>query len=481
MNSPNIILIVTDEMRGDCMGIAGHPDVKTPYIDSLANEGIYYPNAYSACPSCVPARAILHTGLTPAHVGRVGYEDGVPWNYTTTMAGELAKAGYYTQAVGKMHVSPLRNNLDFHNVDLHDGYLHHHRYANTPRCESQIVADDYYYWLKNEKGIGADVNDTGLDCNGWTARPWMYDEMLHPTNWATTRSIDFLRRRDRRKPFFLMTSYVRPHAPYDAPACYFDLYKDKELAPPITGDWNDDTLLKRKGRTFNNITGPIDKEQIRMQQVGYYACITHIDHQIGRLIQSLIEEQVMDNTIIIFTADHGEMLSDHCFNRKSLPYKGSSNIPMIISGPSHLIGKINTTSDAIVELRDVMPTCLDIAKATIPENLDGLSMLKDNTRDYLHGEHQYGALSNQFIVTKTAKYIWFSQDGREQYFDLSKDPNETHNAINDDIYQGDIIKMRECLMNELGNRPEGYVKNRKLIVGCKAVDILPCATLEKTV
>ena len=102
---PNIILLMADQMRGDCLGIAGHPDVKTPFLDALAAEGVRYENAYSACPTCVPARASLYTGMSQEHTGRVGYEDLVPWNYTHTLAGELSKAGYYTQCVGKMHVT----------------------------------------------------------------------------------------------------------------------------------------------------------------------------------------------------------------------------------------------------------------------------------------------------------------------------------------------------------------------------------------
>ena len=121
---PNIILLMADQMRGDCLGIAGHPDVKTPFLDALAAEGVRYENAYSACPTCVPARATLYTGMSQEHTGRVGYEDLVPWDYPHTLAGELSKAGYYTQCVGKMHVHPLRNNLGFHDVRLHDGYLH---------------------------------------------------------------------------------------------------------------------------------------------------------------------------------------------------------------------------------------------------------------------------------------------------------------------------------------------------------------------
>lgn len=475
MKKPNIVLIMTDEMRGDCMGIAGHPDVKTPYLDSLGAKGIVFDNAYSACPSCVPARAALHTGMTQRHHRRVGYEDKIQWDYSHTMAGEMAKNGYYTQCVGKMHVHPLRNYLGFHNVELHDGYLHEYRYGDTPYQTSQFVADDYFYWLKNEKGISYDVTDTGLDCNSWMARPWIYEENTHPTNWATTRSIDFLRRKDPRMPFFLMLSYVRPHAPYDAPQYYFDLYKDKKLAPPKYGDWDDREQLEKMGRIFNNSTGPSDPELIRQQQIGYYACITHLDHQIGRLIQALIEHQVYEDTIILFTSDHGEMLSDHCICRKSRAYKGSSKIPMIISGAKEYIGETGV-SDSLIELRDVMPTILKLTGAEIPDSVDGFSMLdlrkEENQREYIHGEHTAEQYSSQFIVTKEDKYIWYSQTGIERYFRLDQDPDETENKIFDLQYADRITYLRSRLIQELTGREEGYTDGKGLIVGRKTVNYL---------
>ena len=106
----------------------------------------------------------------------------MPWNYTHTLAGELSKAGYYTQCVGKMHVHPLRNNLGFNDIRLHDGYLHAYRRPTTPSYEDQRVADDYYWWLKQQLGVDADPVDTGLDCNSWVVRPWIYEEKYHPTN-----------------------------------------------------------------------------------------------------------------------------------------------------------------------------------------------------------------------------------------------------------------------------------------------------------
>lgn len=479
MKQPNIILIMTDQLRGDCLGIMGHPDVKTPYLDTLAARGVLFDRAYSSCPSCIAARAAIHTGLSQSSHKRVGYQDNNSWNYPHTLAGELSKAGYYTQCVGKMHVHPLRNLLGFHNIELHDGYLHNYRKASTPYYESQLVADDYMYWLKSEKGIEADVIDTGLECNSWVARPWIYEEKYHPTNWVTTRSIDFLRRRDTSKPFFLMASYLRPHPPFDAPQYYFDLYKDKELRAPALGDWENEDLLKKIGRIYDSQSGPIDKELVRQAQIGYYACITHLDHQIGRLIQGLVDYEVYEDSIILFTSDHGEELCDHHIFRKSRPYEGSCHIPMIVSAnPERLGGQQNRRCHSIVELRDILPTVLDIADYPVPEEVEGKSLMpmvkneQKHIREWLHGEHSQGQLSNHWIVTAKDKYIWYSQSGQEQYFDLEKDPRECHNLIMCAEKQERILYLRQKLIESLNGREEDYTDGEKLIVGQTPVAVL---------
>ena len=475
---PNIVLIMTDQLRGDCLGAAGHPDVKTPYLDTLASRGLQFDHAYSTCPSCIAARAALQTGMSQEHHRRVGYQDGIPWRYEHTLAGELAKAGYYTQCVGKMHVHPLRNYLGFHNVELHDGYLHAARYGSVPYRESQFVADDYFYWLKETQGISADVTSSGIDCNSWVARPFQFDEKYHPTNWVTDRSLDFLRRRDPDQPFFLMASYLRPHPPFDAPACYFDMYKDKPLTPPHVGEWESTDRLELAGRIFDSLTGPSDPELIRQMQVGYYACLTHLDHQIGRLIMGLIEHEVYNDTIILFTSDHGEELGDHHYFRKSLPYEGSSHIPMILVDNTGQLGiKGGSVCHEVAELRDVMPTLLDIAGAPVPDTVDGVSLMAlakeaeseleqpEWERLYLHGEHSYSGLSNHWIVTKTDKYCWFTETGQEQYFDLQADPHELRDLIDEPTCQERIATMRGWLIDALKNRPEGFTDGERLIPG----------------
>lgn len=462
-NQPNILLIMTDQMRGDCMGIAGHPDVKTPYLDHLAAGGRRYTNAYTACPSCIPARCALHTGLKQENHGRVGYQDRIAWNYPVTMAGELAKAGYYTQCVGKMHVHPLRNLMGFHHVELHDGYLHAYRNASVPYGENQRIADDYFYWLKTQLSIDRDVTDCGLECNSFTARPWMYEERLHPTNWVTDRSIDFLRRRDRSMPFFLMASYLRPHPPFDAPECFFQMYRDKELTPPPIGDWANRERLQRMGRRTDSDTGSCDPELMRQAQIGYYACISHLDNQIGRLLDALRDDNSHQNTVVIFTSDHGELLGDHYTFRKTRPYQGSIHIPLLLSNaPGVTPGSV---SDQLAELRDILPTLTELAGTAPSQPVDGLSLLHDSGREYLHGEHSGGDLGNHYIVTKTDKYCWFMQSGREQYFRLDRDPLELHDAVGDPDCQERIHALRQILIQELNGREEGYSDGTRLIPG----------------
>lgn len=494
---PNILLIMTDQLRGDCLGIAGHPDVKTPYLDTLAAQGTLFSHAYTACPSCIAARAALHTGMSQEHHRRVGYRDGIPWRYEHTMAGELAKAGYYTQCVGKMHVAPLRNYLGFHHVELHDGYLHAARRFDMPYQQSQFVADDYFYWLRQQKGADADVTVSGIECNSWIARPFPYEEKYHPTNWVTDRCLDFLRRRDPDMPFFLMASYLRPHPPFDAPACYFDLYRDRALTPPHVGDWADAGLLRERGRVFDSLTGPEDPELIRQAQIGYYACITHLDHQIGRLLMALHDFGVRDNTVILFTSDHGEELCDHHHFRKSLPYEGSTHIPLILSGNPGLTGLTpGSVCRRVAELRDIMPTLLEIAGADVPDSVDGQSLLPllqtdcvprlagggadapahaegTGWRTWLHGEHVYGSLSNHYIVTETDKFCWFSQSGREQYFQLSTDPHELHDRIGDPSCRDRIAWLRGLLIDVLKDRPEGFSDGKCLITGRECPVWLP--------
>lgn len=429
------------------MGNAGHPVVETPYLDTMANGGVSFTRAYSAVPSCIAARAAIMTGMSQEGHGRKGYRDNVVWNYPHTLAGELATAGYHTQCVGKMHVYPTRSLLGFHNVVLHDGFLHAARNHHNRYGEQQSYIDDYFVWLKRQKGVDADIWDTGLEANSWVARPWIYEESVHPTNWVVTESIDFLRRRDPSKPFFLMSSFVRPHSPLDPPECYLNMYLEKGVDCPKKGDWQ----REAEGLPdYNDTCGVLGEVQQRRMRAGYYGCITHVDHQIGRLLQAVNEIGELQNTVFLFTSDHGDMLGDFHLFRKAVPYEGSARVPLILYDPGDVLHLPKGTKwNQVVELRDIMPTLLDIAGVPVPQSVEGESLIKAVNggpwRETVIGQHEFGDLSNHYIVSSHDKYLYFDQSGMEQYFDLDVDPDESHNAVHDVAYQKRIATLREQL------------------------------------
>lgn len=472
---PNVVLIMCDQFRGDCLGFAGHPDVKTPYLDTLASQGTFFENAYSACPSCIPARATLLTGQRPQTHGRVGYQDGVPWEYGHMMPEELAAAGYQTAVVGKMHVHPPRKACGFEHVRLHDGYIGFYRKANIAHWMHQDVSDDYLRFLRRELGPEADVNHTGVENNSWISRPWSYEERLHPTNWVVDESICFLETRDRTRPFFLMASFVRPHPPFDPPATYFERYLRCDLREPATGDWDDVAATERDGMVLDSPHGCRDATLRHEAMAGYYGCITHLDHQIGRLITALENDETFENTVVVFTADHGEMLFDHSCFRKVLPYEGSAHIPLIVRVGSRVLSRghlVPRRSQALVELMDVMPTLLDVAGAKVPAGVEGTSLVGELTgerplgRAYLHGEHSGSReQSNHYIVTPHDKYVWFTQTGVERYFDLDADPREGRDLAHDPAHARRVAELRGLLARELEGREEGYVRDGELVVG----------------
>ncbi len=489
---PNVILICVDQWRGDCLSIAGHPVVHTPYLDQLALGGARFSRAYTACPSCIPARAALMTGLSQRSHGRVGYKDGVPWDYETTLAGEFTRHGYQTQAIGKMHVYPERTQLGFQHVILHDGYLH---YARRRERDLGLI-DDYIPWLREQlRRPDADYFDDGVNCNSVVARPWDKPEYVHPTNYVVTQAIDFLRRRDPRKPFFLYLSFHRPHPPYDPPAWAFQQYLDAPMPDPPVGDWVD--LYAPLAQPFDpqSPVGEINPRVLRRARAGYYGHMTHIDHQLNRFFEVLHEFRQRERSYVCFTSDHGELMGDHHLFRKSLPYEGSARIPMLLKGPPGSEIERGVVSDAVVELRDVMPTLLDCAGLPIPDSLDGMSLLPlargasggrlggDSSistqhsalgwRPHLHGEHTTLGQSVHWVTDGREKYVWLSGSGHEQLFDLDADPQERHDLAPDRAAADRLARWRRVLVDELRGRPEGYVESGHLVPGRPVFPILP--------
>lgn len=460
----NVVILMVDQMRADCLGYDGNDMISTPNLNMLAHEGAMFEHAYTAVPSCIASRASFLTGLKPENHGRVGYEEHLDWNYSTSLANEFAKEGYYTKCIGKMHVYPERKLMGFHHIELHDGYLHSARNTNELFKHQYTSTDDYLEWFKLLKGHDKDLIDDGLDCNSWVAREWMYEEELHPTNWVVTRGIDFLRTRDTTQPFLLNLSFVRPHSPLNPPKYYFDMYYDeiKEMDLPSIGNWIKERNFDIDAYSTVAKVGKLNPRDLRRAIAAYYGCITHIDHQIGRFLMALEEHQLLQNTIIVFLSDHGDQLGEHNILRKAYPYQGSIRIPLIVKNVPELYGKI----PYIVEIRDLFPTLVDVACGRKVEGIDGISFKniieEKGIHDYIHGEHFFNEESHHFIVDENWKYIWHCYTNSEQLFHLANDPKELENVV--EKYPEITSKYREILVSEISNREEGFVENGKLVV-----------------
>lgn len=462
---PNLLLIMTDQHRGDCLGCDGHPAVETPYFDEMASQGTRFTAAYSAVPSCIPARATLMTGMDQWHTGVLGMgrsRSNMTTTYRHTLPGELGTAGYHTQGIGKMHFNPQRALLGFHNILLDE----------SSRAQTPDFVSDYRKWFEEHKTGSYGYRDHSVDWNSWLARPSHLPEHLHPTHWTAQQAIDWLPRRDPTKPFFLKVSFARPHSPYDAPQSYFDLYRDRPIPPAFRGHWcgihdidSDDTNAWRSHRA--------DHETRRARQ-GYYGNVTFIDHQVGRLLYELRHDypQEYRNTFIIFTADHGDMLGDHHLWRKTYGYEGSSRIPMIVRPPLTWDCPRGQVLDQVVELRDVMPTFLQAAGVGIPETVDGLSMLPlsqgEDTpwRSHLLGEHDWcysHEQCNYYVTDGRYKYLWFPYLGTQQLFDLATDKGEERDLSAEAGAAGELARLKSLMVQELQARDCGLVESGELV------------------
>jgi len=474
-DAPNILLVCVDQWRRDCLGIDGHPVVETPYLDELALNGVRFRRAYAATPTCIPARASLLTGLNQHRTGRIGYQDGVPWNYPVTIASEFTNAGYQTEAIGKLHVYPERSQMGFQHVQLHDGFLHFER--NADRNYDRL--DDYTPWLQKELGHGVDYIDHGVDVNGVTARPWDKPEYTHPSTWIASRAIDFFRRRDTRKPFFLYLGFHRPHPPYDPPAWAFNQYAGQSMPDPEIGDWVSILDPYRNDALHESHVAVYPRKVIDRAKAGYYGHMTHIDQQINRVLEHLRQYGQHRNTWICFVADHGEMMGDHHLYRKGYPYEASAGVPLVLAGPPGSGVPAGSTCDAVVELRDIMPTLLDCAGIRSPAGLDGASLLPltrgecQTVRDWLHGEHLLFGQTVQWLTNGREKYVWWSGDGHEQLFDLAHDPGELHDLATLPELAATLAQWRSLLVEVLHGREDGHSDGTRLVSGRPVSPTLP--------
>jgi arylsulfatase len=466
---PNIILILTDQQRPDCLSLAGHPVVQTPYMDWIAASGTNFSRAYTECPSCIAARRTIMTGLAPASHGMVGYRDKVELHADHFLAEELTRGGYQTQLVGKLHLHPDRKRFGFESMILS---------GNT--IDRAGESNDYTDWLRRQ-GYREIENGDNHGVSGWIGRPHVLPEDKTHSYWLVSEAMQFLEKRDPTVPFFLNLSFFDPHPPFACPSHFYDHYIRQELPEAVVGDWVERNLPS-VGMNPATPRGVFPQAMLRKTRAAYYGMISHLDHQIGRLMNFLKYRGLQRNTFILFASDHGEMLGDHHLVFKSAPYEASARVPFFAKAPDSmgLPSKLNV--DAPVGLQDIMPTLLDVAGLKVPKSLDGKSLLpfmrgrKPAWRKWIHGEHSpTGGIPEgmHYLVDEKWKYIWFPKSGKEQLFDLQQDPNECSDLSKSPGQAVVVKRWRERLVQELRQRPEGFVKNGKLVVGRPYANLVP--------
>ena len=388
-NPPNIVFVFADQMRAHAMGAMGNQQVITPHLDTLAAEGLLITNAISGQPVCTPFRAQLMTGRYSHSTGVIHNDVRLP-DDAVIFPQVLKQQGYTTAYIGKWHLSGDRNDpVDAVSRRGWDYWavrnVSHQHHRPT-------------YW----------VNDATEPV---TAEGWEPDVQ-------TDLAIEFIKANAQR-PFSVFLSYGPPHNPYEfVPQRYVEMYKGSGLAgrPNVPTD-NEDTLRL------------------------YYAAITSIDANIGRLSDALEEAGVADNTIFVFTADHGDMLGSQGHRLKQRPWEESINIPFILRYPEKIAP--DQERDWLVATVDMMPTILGLSDVDVPETVEGsdLSALFEGTSTeereavFLFNVHNGYGPGTDWRGIRTKEWVYARHyAGDWVLYDLTNDPYELHNLVDDDNY-----------------------------------------------
>lgn len=473
----NVLFIITDQQRADHLGCSGNPDLKTPNIDRLASEGIRFSNAFCANPICSPNRASILTGQYP-NVHGVRSNGIILSEDVQTITQTLSDQGWHTAAIGKLHhqffhnphkgfefIQSWENQVDW--VSPEKGQIMRDRFRKPYYGYNEVelaighgdlVVGHYIDWLEEKspkhanyikgKYDGSNDHATFVDLMHETELP----EELYPTSYITERTIAFLERYSAgeygEKPFFLFCSYPDPHHPLCPPGKYKDMYKPEEIQLPSSfndlENHVDHPLLgvfikNHPFPQFDLIERKADEEETRRYIALTYGSLSLIDHGVGQILASLEKLGLAEDTIIIYTSDHGDLMGDHGLILKGpSPFNGPLQVPMIWKGPGIVKG---TISDSLISSIDFAPTLmklLGIRKNKQPPNMQGVdisSILKDPTkkiRDHCFIEEDEELMTVKFrlrhLITEEYKMTIYNRfPGYGEIFDRKNDPDELNN------------------------------------------------------
>jgi arylsulfatase A-like enzyme len=451
-NKPNILLITTDQQRFDTIAALGNEHIHTPHLDWLTDEGFTFTRCYADSPICMPSRATIMVGKHGYTTGLTGNSNNImPMAVNPTLPGLLTQAGYQTRAQGKMHFHPMRANYGFEHMELPMDY---HRERHRRGHEG----------LPKEHGVGENETDPVIST---------VDETHSLTHWTIAQSIDFIETRDETRPFFLWTSFTKPHPPFDPCANYWALYANRSVPEPAMGDWS--SIVEKTPQGFLQPTYMLTNvyrssaEKIRDMRRAYYACITQIDYQLGLLFARLRELNLLENTWIIFTSDHGDMQGDHHMGCKTVFLEGSAHVPLIVRPPAAAWDKKphgGSRVSSLTTLADIMPTILRIAGVEVPADLDGVDLMS-LTDKAAPDRTFYGSCANQMyaVIEGPLKYTWTSIGGGELLFNLSEDPYEKRNLATDEKRRGELEAMRGKMIEWMRKTNCKWLQNGKLEPG----------------
>ncbi|WP_171042479.1 sulfatase [Sinomonas gamaensis] len=421
----NLLIIFSDQLRADALGCYGNRTVSTPALDSLAATGTVYDSAFTPCPVCVPARSSLITGLEPQH-GEC-FENQMPMSSESTFMDALTEAGYRTHGVGKMHFTPDAHALrGFQTRDTGE--------------EFGTADDDDYLAFVAEQGFDFVEHPHGLrDEMYYIPQLSPVPEPLHHSHWVADRSIDFLREQSSDRPFLLWSSFIAPHPPFAPPSPWHRRYEPSTMTDPFVPPSSSDllTVYNHLQNRYKYRDGGRDRRLNQLLKAYYFASVSYLDSQVGRILRALDESGLRDETTIIVTADHGELLGDYgSFGKRSF-LDASARIPFIVSGPGFKAER----KREVVSLLDVYPTVLELAGIEHPER-DGSDLQDLPPERAFFGQYQEGELGLYAVITDRWKYIWSAFDKREYLLDRVRDPDETMNLAYNVRRRADLLSMR---------------------------------------